>query len=130
MRKIFILLLVMCVISCEKYDLENTYFHLTNLEMEFKLDEPDINGGCDCFIYLFNNYQQIIDNIIITYEIQDVNGEPVNDYRTNSSINSIKLRSTTPFYIGEGYWTVVSDMVYNSKARYLKILNIEINYFR
>ena len=130
MRRFFILLLALSFMSCEKYDLETAYFHKTNLELEFNLDEPDNNGGCDCFIYLCNNYQSIIDNIIITYEIQDENGNSVKDYITNSSINMVKIRSTTPFYVGEGYWTVISDMVYNSKARYLKILDIKINYFK
>ena len=130
MRRFFILLLALSFMSCEKYDLETTYFHKTNLELEFKIDEPDENGGCDCFIYMFNNYQTIIDYIVITYEIQDKNGNPVNDYRTNTSINAVKIKSTEPFYIGESYWTVVSDMVYNSKARYLKILDIDIHYLK
>ena len=130
MRKILFLLLVVFCISCEKYDLETTYFHKKNLELEFNLGEPDNNGGCDCFIYFYNNYQTIIDYITITYEIQDEYGNPVKDYKTNNSINAVNVRSTTPFYIGEGYWTVVSDMVYNSKARYLKILDIDIHYLK
>ena len=58
-------------------------------------------------------------------------GEPVPDYRTGLSVNQIKLRSADgPVYIGESRWTVVSDMVYNSTANFLKILDIEIKFLK
>ena len=125
---IIVFLFAIASVSCEKYDLETVYFHKTNLELDFNIDSPDDNGGCDCFIYLKNNYQLTIDYIIITYEIQNDKGESVKDYRTGESIKKIKVRNIEPFYVGEDYWTVVDNMIYNSTARFLKILDIEINF--
>jgi len=131
MRKIlFISFISIMFISCEKYDLETAYFHQINLELDFNLDYPDDNGGCDCFIHLVNNYQMPIDNIVITYEIQNADGESVKDYKTESAVNKVRIKSTEPFYVGDSYWTVVSDMVHNSTARFLKILDIEINFLK
>ena len=131
MKKMFIITLISIICaSCDKYDMETTYFHVTNLELEFRLDPPDENGGCDCFIYLVNNYQMIIDNIVITYEIQNRKGEAIEDYKTGNSINKIRVKNVEPFYIGEDYWTVVPDMVYNTTAHYLKILDIEISFYK
>lgn len=131
MRKFIVcMLLVVTCTSCEEFFMEKVYFHKTNLELDFNLNPPDVDGGCDCFIYFVNNYQMIIDYIVITYEIQNEKGEPVPDYRTGLSVNQIKLRSIEPFYVGEDYWKVVSDMVYNSTAKFLKILDIEIKFLK
>lgn len=132
MRKFIVcMLLVVTCTSCEEFFMEKAYFHKTNLELDFNLNPPDVDGGCDCFIYFVNNYQMIIDYIVITYEIQNAKGEPVPDYRTGLSVNQVKLRSADgPVYIGESRWTVVSDMVYNSTANFLKILDIEIKFLK